>query len=200
MYRVNEIFLSIQGEGAFVGVPMVFVRLAGCNLRCVWCDTDNTSKVTMPAERIVAIVEQLTKGTQVCSVCITGGEPSLHELASLVQAVKARGFRVHMESNGTRALQERERPDWLTVSPKFPPGFEGLVQSSGKELKVPVTVDIPTDIDLMRLALWGSFTHRFLQPVDNEDFAANVGRCVQIALKDGTWKISGQMHKRLGLS
>jgi 7-carboxy-7-deazaguanine synthase len=133
-----EIFASIQGEGASAGVPSVFVRLSLCNLRCTWCDTaytwdwerydPKTEIVSLAAEEIVARVEQL--GAR--NVVITGGEPLLQqdELTPLVHALKTRGYRLEIETNGTTLPQPAMVAgiDQWNVSPK-------LVNSGNSEEK-----------------------------------------------------------------
>ena len=114
MYRVNEIFLSLQGEGFWTGTPMVFLRFSGCNLRCPFCDTDHSGYREMSAEEIVT--EILQTGGDCRRVCVTGGEPSLQLDEALVEALHHAGFQVHVETNGTRVLPGGV--DWVTLSPK----------------------------------------------------------------------------------
>src|SRR6266540_4350783 len=128
-YLVKEIFgPTLQGEGAHAGMPCVFLRFAVCNLACIWCDTDFRPEgaVRLTAAEIVTRLTALdVHGARV--VVVTGGEPSLHWDAEIADALRQAGFRVHMESNGTRALAAPV--DWLTVSPKprFHEGKEHLV-------------------------------------------------------------------------
>ena len=98
---VNEIFRSVQGEGLHTGLPTVFVRLAGCDLRCRWCDTPYAldSKEGTPLE-ISEILEEIRK-TGLELVCITGGEPLIQEeTPDLVRTLISDGFRVDVETNG----------------------------------------------------------------------------------------------------
>lgn len=199
VYPVVEQFVSVQGEGHHVGLPMAFVRLGGCNLHCEFCDTprDATVKMSTPAEVLVCVEESI-RGTQVKWVCITGGEPSIHDLAPLLSALRSRPYYVAVETNGTRQLLPAERPDWITVSPKWPPGIEGTKQDWGDEMKVPVWPRV-TDRDVGDALNWGMFRHRFVQPVDDTPRAAfreNVSRSVTLACRHGC-RVSGQMHKRL---
>lgn len=106
--RVNEIFHSIQGEGVLVGIPMVFIRLQGCNLRCSWCDTvyaqDTDGGVEMTVWEVVQSVFQLHGGFQRRWACITGGEPLLHseELRELMHMLKNRNScLIEVETNGS---------------------------------------------------------------------------------------------------
>ena len=113
MYRVNEIFYSLQGEGFWTGTPMVFVRFSGCNLRCPFCDTDHLEGRPMQAEEIV----QAVRSTGSCKrVCLTGGEPLLQLDRELVDALHQAGYTLHLETNGTRPVPEGV--DWVTLSPK----------------------------------------------------------------------------------
>ena len=118
MYRVNEIFYTLQGEGAHNGIPAVFVRFSGCNLRCPWCDTDFTDSNEMTAEQIVAeVVELYDIPNERHKMCVlTGGEPSLQVDKTLIDALHEAGFYIGIETNGTRPLPEGI--DWITCSPK----------------------------------------------------------------------------------
>ena len=114
MYRINEIFYSLQGEGFWTGTPMVFVRLSGCNLQCPFCDTDHAEFTQMSAS---TIVEEVLKAGDGCRrICLTGGEPSLQADDELISAFHSAGFTVHMETNGTREVPAGV--DWVTLSPK----------------------------------------------------------------------------------
>ena len=102
--RVTEIFPSLQGEGRDIGVPTVFVRLTGCNLRCVWCDTEYsfTGGSWMALDEVLARVEA---HAGVRAVCLTGGEPLLQkEHQDLVAALTGRGYRVVVETSGSRPI------------------------------------------------------------------------------------------------
>lgn len=101
--KISEIFISIQGEGRKAGEPTVFVRIAGCNLKCVWCDTPHAWRggTEMPLEQVVAQVH----GAELRSVCVTGGEPLLDpETPNLVAALHASGLNVTLMTNGSLLL------------------------------------------------------------------------------------------------
>lgn len=101
--RVREVFDTIQGEGPFAGEPAVFVRLAGCNLRCWFCDTDFDSvSEVMSAEELTMRVnyERLVPSTR-SLVVITGGEPLVQPIGKLVRMLIDAGYRVQIETAGT---------------------------------------------------------------------------------------------------
>lgn len=112
--NVQEVFATIQGEGPFAGTPAIFVRLAGCNLQCPFCDTDYTSKrQTLAPTEVVHIVrsqrrfEATTSGPQNFVrplVVITGGEPFRQNLTPFVTLLIGLNFRVQLETNGTLFL------------------------------------------------------------------------------------------------
>jgi 7-carboxy-7-deazaguanine synthase len=112
--HVNEMFHSIQGESTHAGEPCVFVRLAGCNLRCVWCDTAYAFHEGRPmsVDEVVAAVERYG-----CPLVeITGGEPLLQDDAiPLMQALVDRGFRVLLETGGSLPIED------------VPPGVQRVV-------------------------------------------------------------------------
>lgn len=103
MLKVSEIFLSIQGESSFAGLPCAFVRLAGCNLQCKYCDTAHSFKKGKPysVQKTISLIREFD-----CPLVeITGGEPLIQEETPLLaQALLDEGFRVLMETNGTKNI------------------------------------------------------------------------------------------------
>jgi 7-carboxy-7-deazaguanine synthase len=109
--KVNEVFLSCQGEGINSGIPMVFVRLQGCNLHCSWCDTkyalNGEGREVAPsglAREVVALA-----GRYISWVCVTGGEPlqQSNELWGLIRLLRGRSLRLEIETNGSYL-----KPSW----------------------------------------------------------------------------------------
>jgi len=98
--KVNEIFLSWQGEGSMTGVPAVFIRLSGCNLSCSFCDTEHKSFMEMSVGEIVEEVEKLVEGTKVKTVILTGGEPLFQDIEELVEELRCE-YHLCLETNGT---------------------------------------------------------------------------------------------------
>jgi organic radical activating enzyme len=99
----NPIYRSFQGEGHMIGVPMVFVRLAGCSVGCPLCDTDYKKQVTMSADEIARYVRAI--GPEIGWVWITGGEPTDHDLTPLVAAIRRSGYRLALATSGVRAVK-----------------------------------------------------------------------------------------------
>lgn len=120
IYPIIEHFHSFQGEGCHAGKSAFFIRLAGCPVRCPWCDSAGTwsGNAVGNAEKISAEDLANLAGTAKPEiVVITGGEPTIHDLNPLVDALHARGLRVHLETCGAFAI--RGNVDWVTVSPKL---------------------------------------------------------------------------------
>lgn len=194
VYRVNEIFYSLQGEGANAGTACVFVRLSGCNLRCAFCDTDHVLGAAMTVQDVCGIVARYPDAPL---VVLTGGEPSLQVDAALVSALKALGKRVAIETNGTRPLPAGI--DWVTLSPKT--GLDGgdvapVVLRECDELKV---VYLGQDLDGYANI---SARHRFLQPCyvdDEKQRRANVAATVDAVLSHPEWRLSMQIHRIIGI-
>jgi 7-carboxy-7-deazaguanine synthase len=116
--KISEIFYSIQGEGMLAGVPSVFIRLSGCNLRCVWCDTPYSSWQPEGEEiSIDAIVEQARK-TGSRHAVITGGEPMIFEdVVLLTKRLKDAGFHITIETAAT--VYQPVVCDLMSLSPKL---------------------------------------------------------------------------------
>ena len=115
---VNELFGSLQGEGKLAGVPSVFVRTAGCNLRCWYCDSYHTSWEPTGAWRSVGDVLAAVGDHDADHVVLTGGEPLVHEASvTLLERLEAAGYHTTVETNGTIPC---EAPvDLASVSPKL---------------------------------------------------------------------------------
>jgi 7-carboxy-7-deazaguanine synthase len=116
--RIAEIFHSLQGEGSLVGVPSVFVRTSGCNLRCSWCDTPYTSWQPegddWTLERILAAVESYPSR----HVVVTGGEPMIaRQIVDLTRGLRARGRHITIETAGTVCAPVA--CDLMSISPKL---------------------------------------------------------------------------------
>ena len=195
MYKINEIFYSLQGEGYHSGTPTVFVRFSGCNLHCAFCDTQHQTGKMMSLQEIV---DEVNKYPIAPLVVLTGGEPSLFIDETFVAELKQKtGKTIAIETNGTRLLPSNL--DWVTCSPKT--GFEGgdvepCVLASCDELKVVyLGQDMAQydDIDAQ---------YRFLQPCyeeNEEKRKANMQVCVEAVKAHPGWRLSLQIHRVLNI-
>ena len=195
MYRINEIFHSLQGEGFHTGMPAVFVRFSGCNLQCAFCDTQHQSGTMMSLQEIVAEVNRYANAPL---VVLTGGEPSLFiDEAFVVELKRQTGKRIAIETNGTRPIPGNL--DWVTLSPKT--GFEGgdlvpCLLTNCDELKV---VYLGQNLELYDGI---QATHRFLQPCfsdDENERQANMKACVDAVMQHPGWRLSLQTHRFLNI-
>lgn len=213
MYNVNEIFYTLQGEGAHSGIPAVFIRFSGCNLHCPWCDTDFQDAHSMTCEEIVEEALSLydIPNERRRMVVLTGGEPSLQVDSVLVDALHAAGFYICIETNGTRPLPEGI--DWITCSPKAEcidtrKSYACLAIKRANEVKVVFTGDY--DPEIWREHLQAE--HWMLQPLRytgewllnncdafEDDRNDNLDDTVRYILSHPFWRLSVQLHKIVGL-
>lgn len=211
-YAVKEIFYTLQGEGANAGRAAVFCRFAGCNLWsgrevdreravCRFCDTDFVGTdgtlggkyrtADALADRIDSQWPAAPRRPRATPLAVlTGGEPLLQVDAALVAALHARGFEIAVETNGTIAAPEGI--DWICVSPK---STAPLAQTRGSELKVVVP---QPEVDLAALEAL-PFAHRFVQPMDGPDQAANTQWAIAWCMAHPAWRLSVQSHKVIGI-
>jgi len=188
---VAEIFYTLQGEGTWTGTPAVFVRLAGCNLNCRFCDTDYSLKFFASVEEIVDRVGAL--GGECPMVVLTGGEPLVQaESSALVAALQADGRRVHIESNGSIPVTLPAQT-WLTVSPKE--RLHPQMAARADEIKLIVDGRVPLEwLD----AFPRSEIAVFLQPEGNKP--ANVALALAAAkAAPARLRLSLQTHKFIGI-
>jgi 7-carboxy-7-deazaguanine synthase len=116
--KIAEIFYSIQGEGSLVGVPSVFIRASGCNLRCAWCDTPYTSWRPEGAEQPLDRILEQVKAHPSRHVVVTGGEPMIApEIAPLTERLRGLGMHITIETAGT--VFEPVACDLMSISPKL---------------------------------------------------------------------------------
>lgn len=208
-YAVKEIFFSLQGEGAQAGRPAVFCRFSGCNLwsgreadraeaACRFCDTEFVGTTGAgggrfaDAEALAAAVTAAWPQSLDAApyVICTGGEPLLQLDADAVAALRAAGFAVAIETNGT--LPAPAGIDWICVSPK---AGTLLRQSEGHELKL-VFPQAGAPPELYEPL---TFTHFFLQPMDGPERQRNTALAAAYCLRRPRWRLSLQTHKLLGL-
>ena len=190
MYDLVEIFESLQGEGRNTGRPCVFIRFAGCNLRCPWCDTDVTKRFSLSLDGILDELKQY----KAKSVVLTGGEPTLvQDMPELVAALKKTGYWVAVETNGTQDADWLQFVDYVACSPKRGASLE---LSAADEVRI-----VAEDEEIVgfcravrdRVAA----TDYYVSPCDRGgqiDFAAAKSVLSQL---DG-WSLSVQLHKLLG--
>lgn len=190
MLQLAEIFYSIQGEGMWSGTPAVFVRLAGCNLACDFCDTDYALKFMATVPEVVARVRDI--GGDCPMVILTGGEPLAQaETLDLIRALQADGRRVHIESNGT-IYTELPSDVWLCVSPKE--RVDPRMAKRANEAKLIVDGRVPEE----HLALFEDQPTILLQPEGNK--RPNVELALAYAKNHPKrFRISLQTHKLIGV-
>ncbi|MFC0632281.1 7-carboxy-7-deazaguanine synthase [Brevundimonas balnearis] len=208
-YAVKETFLTIQGEGGQAGRPAVFLRFAGCNLWsgreadraravCSFCDTDfvgvdgdgggRFETADMLADHVAG--KWIGRDGDPRLVVCTGGEPLLQLDAALIAALKARGFEIAVETNGTIAAPDGI--DWICVSPK---ADAPVVQTSGQELKLvyPQALALPDRFEGL------SFERFWLQPMDGPAQRENMAAAIDYCLAHPRWRLSVQTHKYIGV-
>lgn len=192
---VVETFHSVQGEGFWSGSSAFFIRLAGCDVGCSWCDTKHSWPMDRhPMQAVSALVESAI-AARPFMVVITGGEPLMHNLNELTRALKRAGLRVHVETSGSHPLTGEF--DWISLSPKrFKPPLEEIYPQAS-ELKV--IVDNRLDLVWAEQAARkvSAETIKLLQP--QWESANAVDLVMDYVLSHSEWRVGLQTHKFLGV-
>lgn len=197
-YDIAEVFYSIKGEGIWTGHPMSFIRLAGCNLHCSFCDTDYSCKTRMSAEALANKVSRWPSRR----VVITGGEPLMQRLEPLMAELFKRGFLIHLETNGTLPLPDT-RFDWVAVSPKTL-DFDVSTVSKANEAKVLYGTPNWETLAYRLSQYWFKQCILMMMPVTtslvegNKAIDENVQGAIQYCLNHPEWRLCPQVHKLMG--
>jgi len=193
--NLSEIFYSIQGEGFYAGCPVVFVRFAGCNLHCEWCDT----KYAWEIKESLSVGTLLTKvvAYNVRRVVLTGGEPTIQDeelMFEFIAGLQARVKWVQVETNGIPAPSWLSRCDWVTVSPKRGTSYN---LELANEIKVVYDNHSYRELKEFEHFCESRNTHLFLQPKDNDP--KEIQKCVKIVKERKQWRLSLQLHKMINV-
>ena len=195
-YPVMEAFATVQGEGAHTGTPSWFIRLGGCDVGCVWCDVkeswDADAHPRQSVEELVAAAVDSGRKT----VVVTGGEPAMHDLAPLTDALRVAGLTAHIETSGAHPLTGTW--DWVTLSPKKFKACREDVYPLADELKVVVFHRSDMDWAAEHAEHVREDCGLFLQPEWDRRDDATFWILSWIAARPG-WRISLQTHKYIGI-
>ena len=192
MYELVEIFESLQGEGRNTGRPCVFVRFAGCNLACPWCDTDVKARFSLDLAALVAEV----KSFKAKSVILTGGEPTIQDgMPELVAALRREGFWIGVETNGTNDAEWLAFVDYVSCSPKAEYADRVALASADEVRIVASSEAVAAFASEMRRRI--AATDYYISPCDRDgkiDFAT----AKSVLAKLEGFSLSVQLHKILG--
>lgn len=194
-YPIAETFHSLQGEGAWAGSSAFFIRLAGCDVHCPWCDQKETWSAQRYPSQSVETLTLLAQTAKPAIAVITGGEPLMYDLNPLTAGLQKRGFRLHLETSGAYPLSGQF--DWITLSPKPYKKPDHSIYEKVDELKV--VISQAEDF------LWAEQQARrvfpkalkYLQPEWNQAESQNL--IFDYILKNPQWRLSLQTHKYLGV-
>ncbi|MEM8779850.1 MAG: 7-carboxy-7-deazaguanine synthase QueE [Cyanobacteria bacterium P01_G01_bin.49] len=194
-YPIVEIFHSVQGEGAWMGVNAFFIRLAGCDVYCPWCDQKESWSSKPYPQQSIQVLGEAAKQANPAIVIITGGEPLMHDLLPLTQELRKLGLRVHLETSGSSAFSGRF--DWVTFSPKPYKLPHDSVYSQVDELKVVITNRDDLHWAEEQAKKVPSEAIKYLQPEWNSPQSQPL--IFDYILQHPDWRISLQTHKFLGV-
>ena len=188
--NVVEIFESIQGEGAFMGQYCTFVRFAGCNLQCPFCDEHH--KYGMAKDMSV---EDIVNQVKTPHVVLTGGEPTLQpQFEQLCTALSMAHHYVHIETNGTKYIAPKQRNLWVTCSPKAP---DFKVATPYHEMKLVVDPSLTIE---KAYSLWNKCTPIWLQPCDGPYIEDSKRKIIKwVKQHPEAFRAGIQLHKYYGI-
>lgn len=220
---VAEVFESIQGEGQFSGTPMTFIRLAGCTVGKPYVEKSKCENLThglapyqeecttwagekfpcdtnyrMASRPSLADLVKMPEVTHARRICLTGGEPLMHDVSELLDVLNSHGKKTHIETSGT-ILIERHRASfhWLTVSPKY--GCLPKMLETADEIKVLVGTGFDEAAFVQKFR---GYMHKvWLSPINGEFSLdmTNARRCIELVQKYKELRLNTQLHKIFGV-
>lgn len=195
-YPIMEHFYSIQGEGHFAGTPAYFIRLAGCDVGCSWCDVKESWEVSEDQYVDLDTLLEFVSESEAKNIIVTGGEPAMYNLEPLTQMLKQNGYIVHLETSGAYPLSGTF--DWVCVSPKrFKlPINESIAKAD--ELKMIVVNRNDLDWGIELAGMTSEKCQLFFQPEWDRREKANP-TIVDFIKDNPQWKLSLQIHKYLNI-
>jgi 7-carboxy-7-deazaguanine synthase len=193
---VMESFYTLQGEGMYHGSAAYFIRLAGCDVGCTWCDVKESWDAQQHSleEEDILVARAVKSGTKI--VVVTGGEPLMYNLDSLTDKLQSAGLKTHLETSGVYPMSGNW--DWVCVSPKkFKPALPELIKQAD-ELKVIVVNNHDLVWAKQFLPLIKADCHQLLQP-EWDKSAKMLPAIIEHVKKHPEWRISLQEHKFLNI-
>lgn len=194
VYPVMETFYSIQGEGYHAGESAYFIRLAGCDIGCTWCDVKESWSSDNAPQRSVEELTREVKSSGAERVIITGGEPAIYDLTSLTGELKKTGVQTHLETSGAYSITGTW--DWVCISPKkFKAPLEEELKKAD-ELKVIVFNKSDFKWAEQHAGLVNKRCKLYLQPEWSKTDSMK-DRITEYVKANPNWRISLQIHKYL---
>jgi len=191
-YPVMEHFYTLQGEACFSGQAAYFIRLAGCDVGCVWCDVKESWDAALYPKISVKKLMDYVEAFPGKIVVVTGGEPTLHQLDALTRAIKDRGLRSHIETAATAPISGDW--DWVTISPKK---FKSpLPENMQRANELKVVIFHPSDFAWAEkhAAMVPSDCKLYLQP-EWDKREAMLPLLIDYIQRHPQWQLSLQTHK-----
>ena len=193
---VMESFYSIQGEGHHSGKPAYFIRLAGCDVKCKWCDVKESWDIRNDQYLKVFNIIESAQNVNSDIVVITGGEPLSHNLFKLSDGLKKIGKNVHIETSGSEPLTGNF--DWICLSPKKNKKPLGIYYEICDELKVIIYTMSDFRWAERNFEMVNKKSKLILQPEWSVEEQV-IPHIVDYVKKNPHWKISLQTHKYLNV-
>ena len=191
-----EHFYTIQGEGSFQGSAAYFIRLAGCEVGCVWCDVKESWDVNAhPSVEIATIVSYVTEAKSPIAV-VTGGEPAMHDLSELTRDLQHNHIRTHIETSGVYELTGKW--DWICFSPKKFKAPHPSVGPIAHELKVVVYNKSDFEWAEQHATTVNNECQLFLQPEWSKEKEL-LPSIIEYVKQNPRWQISLQVHKYMNI-
>ena len=187
-----EHFYTIQGEGYHQGKAAYFIRLAGCDVGCVWCDVKESWDVTKHPLTAIEDLLSIVKKTAAEIVVITGGEPLMHDLESLTSLFSEAGLKLHLETSGAHELSGLW--DWICLSPKKFKSPVATLPPLAHELKVIIFNKSDFEWAESYAAMVSPSCKLYLQP-EWDKASLMTPMIIEYVKQHPKWELSLQIHK-----